>query len=303
MMHPMKDSFVLSRLLAGMLALAAGPAMGVAAEVFELGEANFDERPRGKEADGIVGDFVMRNDKVTLLVSGNLPQRRANMSTFYGENGITPGCLYDLTLLGADNDQITIFSPSGQQGPVNYVRIVSDGTDGEAFLETVVSSAKSGALAKRHEYRLKDGWQGVLIVTTIINESDAAVKVPLADRWTPTRTKGSFYGVNWSDSIDPADKAGYAHAWVAETGAAIPDKAEVELAPAASLTVARFLAVGGSPAEAAGVIEARRSPETVSTLPGIFGMVRWFSAGNMTSTSSPGATRSIDCTGTRAWIR
>ncbi|MCB1086304.1 MAG: hypothetical protein KDM63_04615, partial [Verrucomicrobiae bacterium] len=64
-----------------------------AAEAFELGEANFAaERPGGKEADSIVGDFVIRNDRISAVISGNLPLRRANMSTFYGEDGITPGC-------------------------------------------------------------------------------------------------------------------------------------------------------------------------------------------------------------------
>ena len=254
----MKNYPILFRLIPGTIALAALVGPGSAAEVFELGEANFAERPLGKEADGIVGDFVMRNDKVELLISGNLPLRRANMSTFYGEGGITPGCLYDLTLLDADNDQITIFSPSGQRGPVNYVRIAADGKEGEAIVETVLSSAKSGALSRRHEYRLKDGWQGVLIVTTITNESAAPVKVPLSDQWTPMRTKGNFNGVNWGDSIDPADKAGYAHAWVAEVGAAIPEKPETELAAGASVTVARFLAVGTSPAAAVGLVEEFR---------------------------------------------
>ena len=49
------------------------------------------------------------------------------MSTFYGTNGISPGCLYDLTLRGAHNDQLTCFSPSGQQGPVSWVRVAKDG--------------------------------------------------------------------------------------------------------------------------------------------------------------------------------
>ena len=120
--------------LFSLAALACLALPATAAEVFELGEANFEERPRGREADGIVGDFVIRNDRVSALVSGNLPLRRANMSTFYGEDGITPGCLYDLTLLGADNDQITIFAPSGQRGAINYVRIVNNGSDGEAVL-------------------------------------------------------------------------------------------------------------------------------------------------------------------------
>ncbi len=260
----MKIPSFLSTFFAGVILFLS--VTGFAAEVFELGEANFEERPKGKEADSIVGDFVLRNDKVEAVVSGNLPLRRANMSTFYGDDGITPGCLYDLTLLDADNDQITIFSPSGQRGAINYVRIVSDGKEGEAIIETVVSAAKSGGLSRRHEYRLKDGWQGVLIVTTITNEGREAAKVPLADQWTPMRSKGIFKGVNWGDSIDPADKAGYAQAWVAEAGATIPEKAETELAPGASITVARFLAVGGSPAEAAGIVASRREAAAVGTL-------------------------------------
>ncbi len=85
-------------------------------EAFEVGPAQKDQLPRGKEADGIIGDFLLRNDKVEAVISGNLPLRRANMSTFYGSDGITPGCLYDLTLRGANNDQITIFAPRSNRG-------------------------------------------------------------------------------------------------------------------------------------------------------------------------------------------
>ena len=65
-------------------------------QAFEVGPSNMDLLPRGKEADGILGDFVLRNARVELVISHNAPLRRANMSTFYGTNGITPGCLYDL---------------------------------------------------------------------------------------------------------------------------------------------------------------------------------------------------------------
>lgn len=243
-------------------ALACLSFPAIAAEVFELGEANFDERPKGREADGIVGDFVIRNDKVSALISGNLPLRRANMTTFYGDDGITPGCLYDLTLLGLENDQITIFAPSGQRGPINHVRIVDDGKNGEAILETFTSSAKSGGLTKRHEFRLKDGQSGVLIVSTITNEGKEPVKFPLADQWTQMKSKGVFNGINWADAINPADKCGYAQAWVGEGGAGVPERSEVDLAPGASITVARFLAVATSPAEAVGLVEAYRSKST-----------------------------------------
>lgn len=242
------------------LSLSALPAPAArAAEAFELGESNFTaERPGGKEADSIVGDFVIRNDRVEAVISGNLPLRRANMSTFYGDDGITPGCLYDLTLLDRDNDQITIFSPSGQRGAVNYVRIVKDGKDGEAVVETYVSAAKAGGLSRRHEYRLQDGWEGLLIVTTLANEGREPKKVTLADNTTQMRSKGVVNGVSWADAIDPADKAGYAHAWVAEGGAALPKANDLTLAPGGSITVARFLAVATSPAAAVGLVEARR---------------------------------------------
>ena len=96
------------------------------------------------------------------------------MGTFWGAENVTPGCLYDLTLRGADNDQITVFSPSRQQGKVSYVRISKDGSDGEAIVEVVVTSTVSGKLFKRHEYILKDGWQGVLIRSTIRNRGENA---------------------------------------------------------------------------------------------------------------------------------
>ena len=69
------------------------------AEVFELGEQNFEERPGGKEADSIAGDFLLRSSTVEAVVSGDLPMRRANMGAYYGDGNHTPGCLYDLTRL------------------------------------------------------------------------------------------------------------------------------------------------------------------------------------------------------------
>ncbi|MBN8732632.1 MAG: hypothetical protein J0L64_18970 [Acidobacteria bacterium] len=59
----------------------------------------------GKEADGILGDFILRNNRTHALISGAQPLRRAHMRT---ENNFVPqGCLYDLDPRGAHNDQIT----------------------------------------------------------------------------------------------------------------------------------------------------------------------------------------------------
>src|SRR5919108_5042764 len=72
--------------------------LSASSEALEIGPDTVSLLPGGKEADGIIGDFLLRNDRIEAVISGNLPLRRANMSTFYGTNGITPGCLYDLSL-------------------------------------------------------------------------------------------------------------------------------------------------------------------------------------------------------------
>ena len=80
------------RLCRLLLALVASISFVTAApEAFEVGPDRKAELPGGREADGIIGDFILRNDKIEAVISGNLPLRRANMSTFYGDSGITPG--------------------------------------------------------------------------------------------------------------------------------------------------------------------------------------------------------------------
>lgn len=172
-------------------------------EAIEIGIDNTEDLPTGKEADGIIGDFVLRNHHVQALVSGNLPLRRANMSTFYGANGMTPGCLYDLTARGDGNDQITIFSPCEQRGPVSYVRIVPDQ---DAVVETVVTAASNGGLFKRHEYRLKEHAKGIHILTTLRNESTQVRTQALNDRWT-TFVVATHEGMDLSTGYGTSDQS------------------------------------------------------------------------------------------------
>ncbi|MEM7697802.1 MAG: CehA/McbA family metallohydrolase [Verrucomicrobiota bacterium] len=253
-------------LLPVFFAFALGCSFASAAEVIEVGATEFDELPGGKEADGIVGDFVMRNDLVEVVISGNLPLRRPNMGGFYGTNGETPGIIYDLTLRGADNDQMTLFSPSSQKGPVSYVRPIDTGDDSVAAIETVVTAARGGGLARRHVYRLRDGEQGILIESTISNQSDRDIPVKIGDVWTQMREKGSLKGIQWANAIDPADRCGYAVARVETEAATIPEESTPTLKPGETVTVARFLAVGTSPAEAMGVVAAYRNSKAVGTL-------------------------------------
>jgi hypothetical protein len=249
--------------LPGLLCACSSGALG-ATQAFEVAPEQTDELPRGREADGITGDFILRNDRVVAVISGNLPLRRANMSTFYGPDGITPGCLYDLTLREAENDQITVFAPAGQRGPVSWVRVLKDGADGEAVIETVVTAASNRGIFRRHEYRLRDGWQGVEITTTLRNESPRAQKIGTEDRWTAFIRTGQALGITWADAVNPDDKAGYAFGLI-ESDPPMKPGEPVELKPGETLRFTRFLAVGRSPAEAFGLVAARRArPGTVA---------------------------------------
>jgi hypothetical protein len=225
-----------------------------AAEVFEAALGREVELPKGKEADGIRGDFVLRSDKVEATISHNAPLRRANMSTFYGPDGVSPGCLYDLTLRGAANDQLVCYGPAGH-GEVSYVKTVATKSGGEAAVESVKTAAKNGGVFKRNEYRVKDGIQGIFITTILRNESDAAQKVSTKDDLTKFDSTGETADdIRWADAINPAHKCGYALVTLSLTG--IEKLAEtIELAPKQEVVIARFFAVGTSPAQAVG--EAR----------------------------------------------
>jgi hypothetical protein len=137
----------------------------------------------------------------------------------------------------------------GLLGAVSWVRVIKDGRDGEAVVECAVTGATHGGLARYHQYQLRDGWSGLRITTTLVNESAEPKKVMVMDKWTSFLRMGSALGIAWADAVDPADKAGYAFGLMA-----------FELAPGASVTVTRFLAVGHSPVEAFGMVAAQRGP-------------------------------------------
>jgi hypothetical protein len=247
-LNTMKSALLLSLLIAGSMP---------AAEVFEAALGRETELPKGKEADGIMGDFVLRNDKIEALISQNSPGRRANMSTFYGAEGVSPGCLYDLSLRGADNDQLVIYAPCGH-GQVSYVRIVNVQEKGAAAVEAITTAAKNGGVFKRHEYRIKDGVQGLFITTTLRNETDQPQKVFTKDDFTRFDETGTTSdGIHWADAINPAHKCGYAFSTLQLTGV---EKLEstLELKPKQEVVIARFFAVGTSPAQAVGEVLAAK---------------------------------------------
>ncbi|MAS79993.1 MAG: hypothetical protein CMI25_06335, partial [Opitutae bacterium] len=221
-------------------------------EVFEISKDNVNLLPGGKEADGIIGDFVIRNKAIECVIGGSAANRKANMGAFWGADGVTPGCLYDLCLRGTKNDQLTIFSPSRQQGRVSYVRPSPEGNG----VEVVVSSALSGSLFKRHIYHANENEAGIIIDTFLRNVGSTPVSGPISDRWTRFNSSGRFEAIEWADSVDPSHKAGYAYAWLPGENGKVPPR-NSSLKPGDEIKIRRFVAVGKSPAHALGVVAAK----------------------------------------------
>ncbi|MFT5469028.1 MAG: hypothetical protein ACI8UO_004142 [Verrucomicrobiales bacterium] len=225
-----------------------------APEAFETHAGNVEALPEGREADGIIGDFILRNDMIEAVIAGNQPLRRPNMSTFYGEGNETPGALYDLTLLGEGNDQLTIWSPNNQRGRVSWVKVVEEPEEGEAAIEVMTTSALGGGLSRRHVYRVRDGVPGVFVDTTIRNSRSGPAEIDLRDMWTNFLTHGIHDRYHWADAVDPSDKCGYAYAWLE------PNEVEhgrmVTLRTGEEINIKRLIMVGNSPAEAIGLTAA-----------------------------------------------
>ena len=161
---------------------------------------------------------VRRQMESLVILSSGIPRskslsaessnRKANMGAFWGQR-VTPGCLYDLTLRGTNNDQLTIFSPSKQQGRISYIKIGND----QKSVITYVSPALSGGLTKTHTYSIEEGEYGISVTSKLFNGTTEKISGPINDSWTRFRESGKFGEVEWADSVDPSHKCGYAYVW------------------------------------------------------------------------------------------
>ncbi len=223
-------------------------------EAFQISPDNVDQMPSGKEADGLPGDFVLRNDKIEALVSGTQPFRRANMSTEYGS--VLQGCLYDLDVRGAGNDQITALRPGGESGYLSRVTVIEDGSSGAAVVEAVRTAAMGDGLYSRHEYRLESDWPFLLVTSTYRNESRESVSVSPAPIWKGLEDEQIVDGVMIGDSVDPFDKRAYAIA--SADAEPVPDQATLE--PGQARTFRIRVTVADSPLAAYGLLAAEQGP-------------------------------------------
>lgn len=161
----------------------------VPVEVIRLTDENFDSiAPRGKEADPIVGDLVLRNRYLVATVAQPIATRNANMTV-----KTVAGALLDLTSREGQSDQLSAFYPgqrdytyrewaasagSGTAQPGDQVTTLSDKDSASVIVR---AAANAGKPAVETRYTLKADSQFLEVTTTYKNEATEAVKVALTD--------------------------------------------------------------------------------------------------------------------------
>jgi hypothetical protein len=79
-----------------------------AGDIIRVDSRNIQLLPKGKEVDGMIGDWIMKNDKVIVVIGAAYPDREANQMV-----SSVQGAVIDFTTLLSDNDQLVVFYPQG----------------------------------------------------------------------------------------------------------------------------------------------------------------------------------------------
>ena len=172
----MKTIAVMNSVL--LVSLAAASARAV--EVARLAAGNWEQfAPAGKEVDCIYGDYVVRNDKIVVVIAEPLPTRNANMTV--RNNG---AMIIDLTRRDHPNDQLSVYHPNGMQVSFHSpdrvkikiedkVVTVDEGEIGRGgSVEWQCSTTATSGLQVTVRYILEDG-SDVLKAETIIRNPTA----------------------------------------------------------------------------------------------------------------------------------
>lgn len=239
----------------GVLAIAVS--LGVAQVRAFIAEAPTDLPPT-RRAGGRVGDIVLRNEHLTVVISA---ARHAHRSAASGGN-IVDVALANAQTRGADAlDQITLFlGRYPRQGRYERVRIAQDGRDGVAEVVAEGVDSEDGSLRVTTVYRLEAGKPLVLIRTTVVNTADRVLeRFDMGDaiQWGNARAFAPLFGFGVqrrTAMLDWVGAEGYgiAYAWCTPRGPARiinglgwsdPIAVTVDLLPRQAITYERYFIV------------------------------------------------------------
>lgn len=211
-----------------------------AAEIVTIAAENLDKgiAPAGKEADWILGDHVMRNDKLVAVIGNPVPTRNANMTV---KN--VGGCIIDLTERDRPNDQLGAFYPGGGRYYYRFVRVGAEGGeaassnadfDGDVVRRAAATGAKVTFQvvhkADKNEpqvdvtYSLSDGDDFLVATTKYSNPQPKRIGIVLEDRVRADRT--------FAANIDAdANVAWWDDEWFGQAYGIVPVGAKVQYDP------------------------------------------------------------------------
>jgi hypothetical protein len=163
------------------------PAAAPAVEIVQLTNENWAKyAPPGKEADCILGDYVLKSDRVWAVVAQPTPWRNANMTVRQ-----VGGAVIDLTTTSRPNDQLSAFYPGIRKFP--FDKAVVEAATGKEVVLVVTSPAVAATPAAegkpavaaqpavRLTYRLRDGESYLLVSTVYANEQANPLDFTLED--------------------------------------------------------------------------------------------------------------------------
>ncbi len=192
--------FNLATLAAFILSFSVIPnELAQSGEFAVLSEKNWSQfAPNGKETDAIIGDYVIRNDRVWAVIARPNDKRNANMTV-----RDVGAAVIDFTERQFPNDQLSAFYPAASQYAWHDADSVSVEIDGRKItnfetphagksirwqVTSNQSAAKDGTIATV-TYSLTDGSPWVDVHTQIFNPSDKSVTFRRQDSF---RADGDF---------------------------------------------------------------------------------------------------------------
>ena len=159
-------------------------------ETFLPGGEHASLPPSGKEADWILGDYVLRNDRIVAVIAKPVATRNANMTV---RN--VGGCVIDLTSVDQPNDQLSAFYPGGGRFTLNRVGVAASGAgassqthddqlqaSGETVRAILVALPSERSAMVEVSYSLSDGDDFLTVTNRYSNPHQEPITIELEDR-------------------------------------------------------------------------------------------------------------------------
>jgi hypothetical protein len=198
LVKPQSGIFIHSRIvgafIGAVIALIASSNIGQqawAAELFTLTPETWDQAaPQGKEVDAIYGDYVLRSDRLIVVVGRPGANRHANLTV-----KSVGGALLDFTRVDSQNDQLSAYFPGASRysfhdtakvaawgaDPSQPSRTADPRLSGNQITLECGAESVEGRPDVVVRYTLTDGQPHLVVETILKNSSDKPLTEELAD--------------------------------------------------------------------------------------------------------------------------